>query len=85
MRGNHEYANSLDHGGKPGNWKPAHGRWLPPGIESVAARSAEKLAEVAKEIGPEAFALEMDLANRDSITSGMARAAKEFDASSIGE
>jgi len=44
----------------------------------VAARSAEKLAEVAKEIGAEAFVLEMDLASRDSITSGMARAAKEF-------
>jgi 3-oxoacyl-[acyl-carrier protein] reductase len=44
----------------------------------LAARSAEKLAEVAKEIGAEAFVLEMDLANRDSITTGMARAAKEF-------
>jgi 3-oxoacyl-[acyl-carrier protein] reductase len=44
----------------------------------LAARSAEKLAEVAKEIEAEAFVLEMDLANRDSITAGMARAAKEF-------
>jgi 3-oxoacyl-[acyl-carrier protein] reductase len=44
----------------------------------VAARSAEKLEEVAKEIGSEAFVLEMDLANRDSIMNGMARAAKEF-------
>jgi 3-oxoacyl-[acyl-carrier protein] reductase len=44
----------------------------------VAARSAEKLEEVAKEIGLEAFVLEMDLANRDSIMNGMARAAKEF-------
>jgi 3-oxoacyl-[acyl-carrier protein] reductase len=44
----------------------------------LAARSAEKLAEVAKEIGAEAFVLEMDLANRDSITSGMTRAAKDF-------
>jgi 3-oxoacyl-[acyl-carrier protein] reductase len=44
----------------------------------LAARSAEKLAEVAKEIGAEAFVLEMDLANRGSITAGMALAAKEF-------
>src|SRR3954453_12643868 len=44
----------------------------------LVARSAEKLAEVAREIGAEAFVLEMDLANRDSITTGMARAAKEF-------
>jgi 3-oxoacyl-[acyl-carrier protein] reductase len=44
----------------------------------LAARSAEKLAEVAKEIGAEAFVLEMDLANRDSITSGITRAAKDF-------
>jgi 3-oxoacyl-[acyl-carrier protein] reductase len=44
----------------------------------LAARSTEKLAEVAKEIGTETYVLEMDLANRDSITNGMARAAKEF-------
>jgi 3-oxoacyl-[acyl-carrier protein] reductase len=44
----------------------------------LAARSAERLAEVAKEIGTEAFVLEMDLANRDSITSGITRAAKDF-------
>jgi len=44
----------------------------------LAARSAEKLAEVAKEIGTESYILEMDLANRDSITEGIARAAKDF-------
>jgi 3-oxoacyl-[acyl-carrier protein] reductase len=44
----------------------------------LAARSAEKLAEVAKEIGTESYILEMDLANRGSITEGIARAAKDF-------
>ena len=44
----------------------------------LAARSAEKLAEVAKEIGTESYILEMDLANRDSITECIARAAKDF-------
>jgi 3-oxoacyl-[acyl-carrier protein] reductase len=44
----------------------------------LAARSAEKLAEVAKEIGTESYILEIDLANRDSITEGIARAAKDF-------
>jgi len=44
----------------------------------LAARSAEKLAEVAEEIGTESYILEMDLANRDSITEGIARAAKDF-------
>ena len=44
----------------------------------LAARSTEKLAEVAREIGSEAFVLEMDLASRDSITTGMTRAAKDF-------
>jgi 3-oxoacyl-[acyl-carrier protein] reductase len=44
----------------------------------LAARSTEKLAEVAREIGSETFVLEMDLASRDSITTGMARAAKDF-------
>src|SRR6185312_15464944 len=44
----------------------------------LAARSAEKLAEVAEEIGTESYILEMDLANRDSITECIARAAKDF-------
>jgi len=44
----------------------------------LAARSAEKLAEVAEEIGTESYILEMDLANRGSITEGIARAAKDF-------
>jgi len=44
----------------------------------LAARSTEKLAEVAREIGSETFVLEMDLASRDSITTGMTRAAKDF-------
>ena len=44
----------------------------------LAARSAEKLAEVAKEIGTENYILEMDLANRDSITNDIAQAAKDF-------
>jgi 3-oxoacyl-[acyl-carrier protein] reductase len=44
----------------------------------LAARSVEKLAEVAKEIGTESYVLEMDLTNRDSITNGIARAAKDF-------
>ncbi|HEY6990601.1 MAG TPA: 3-oxoacyl-[acyl-carrier-protein] reductase [Bryobacteraceae bacterium] len=44
----------------------------------LAARSAEKLAEVAKEIGTESYVLEMDLANRDSITNGITQAAKDF-------
>ena len=44
----------------------------------LAARSAGKLAEVAKEITTESFVLEMDMADRDSIANGMARAAKDF-------
>ncbi len=44
----------------------------------LAARSAEKLAEVAKEITTESYVLEMDLADRDSITNGIARASKDF-------
>src|SRR6185437_10585907 len=44
----------------------------------LAARSAEKLAEVAKEIGAESYVLAMDLANRDSITNAIAQAAKDF-------
>ncbi len=44
----------------------------------LAARSAEKLAEVAKEITTESYVLEMDLAGRDSITNGIARASKDF-------
>ncbi len=44
----------------------------------LAARSAEKLAEVAKEIRTESYVVEMDLANRDSITNGIAQAAKDF-------
>jgi 3-oxoacyl-[acyl-carrier protein] reductase len=47
----------------------------------LAARSAEKLEEVASEIraaGGEAFVLEMDLSSHESIKSGIAKAAKEF-------
>ena len=47
----------------------------------VAARSADKLEEVAAEIragGREAFVVEMDLASHDSIKAGMAKAAAEF-------
>ena len=44
----------------------------------LAARSAEKLAEVAKEITTESFVLEIDLADRDSIANGITRAAKDF-------
>jgi 3-oxoacyl-[acyl-carrier protein] reductase len=47
----------------------------------LAARSAEKLEEVANEIraaGGEAFVLAMDLSSHESIKSGIAKAAKEF-------
>jgi 3-oxoacyl-[acyl-carrier protein] reductase len=47
----------------------------------VAARSADKLEEVAAEIrsgGGEAFAVEMDLASRESIKAALGKAAKEF-------
>src|SRR5437660_400253 len=44
----------------------------------LAARSADKLAEVAAEIGPETFVIEIDLSNRDSIVSGIAKASKDF-------
>jgi len=47
----------------------------------VAARSAEKLEEVAAEVraaGAEAFVVEMDLSSHDSIKAGMGKAAKEF-------
>lgn len=47
----------------------------------LAARSAEKLQEIAHELqgrGTEAFAVEMDLGSQESITAGFAKAAKEF-------
>ncbi len=47
----------------------------------LAARSAEKLAEVAAVIsaaGGQAFAVEMDLSSRDSIKAAIGKAAKEF-------
>jgi 3-oxoacyl-[acyl-carrier protein] reductase len=47
----------------------------------LAARSVDKLQELAASFqasGFETFVLEMDVANSDSITSGIARAAKEF-------
>ena len=48
---------------------------------ALAARSADKLAEVAHELqgrGAETFAVEMDLGKVESITAGFAKAAKEF-------
>ena len=47
----------------------------------LAARSVGKLKEIANELqghGAEAFAVEMDLGNHESITAGFAKAAKEF-------
>jgi 3-oxoacyl-[acyl-carrier protein] reductase len=47
----------------------------------LAARSGDKLGEVANELqgrGAEAFAVEMDLGSNESITAGFAKAAKEF-------
>ena len=44
----------------------------------LAARSADKLAEVAREIASETFIVEIDLSNRDSIVNGIAKASKEF-------
>ena len=47
----------------------------------LAARSADKLHEVANEIraaGSETFVVEVDLASRDSIVNAFAKAAKEF-------
>ena len=47
----------------------------------LAARTVEKLEEAAGEIraqGGEAFVVSVDLASRDSITDGFAKAAKEF-------
>lgn len=47
----------------------------------LAARSASKLEEIAAEIrgkGGEAFVIEVDMANQQSIASGFAKAAKEF-------
>ena len=47
----------------------------------LAARSADKLQEVADEIraaGSESFVVEVDLASRDSIVNAFAQAAKEF-------
>lgn len=47
----------------------------------LASRTVEKLEETASEIrasGGEAFAVSVDLASRDSIAEGFARAAKEF-------
>jgi 3-oxoacyl-[acyl-carrier protein] reductase len=47
----------------------------------LAARSGDKLGEVANELqgrGAEAFAVEMDLGSNESITAGFAKAVKEF-------
>src|ERR1700761_8691809 len=47
----------------------------------LAARSLEKLEETAaaaREFGGETFVLEMDLANYDSVTGAIAKAAKDF-------
>lgn len=47
----------------------------------LAARSVSKLEEIAAEIrgkGGEAFVIEVDMANQQSIASGFAKAAKEF-------
>jgi 3-oxoacyl-[acyl-carrier protein] reductase len=47
----------------------------------LAARSADKLEEIANELrsgGAEAFSVEMDLGSHESITAGFARAVKEF-------
>jgi len=44
----------------------------------LAARSADKLAEVAQEIASETFVVEIDLSNRDSIVNGITKASKEF-------
>lgn len=47
----------------------------------LAARSAPDLEETASSIqsnGAEAFAVEMDLASRDSVANGIAKASKEF-------
>jgi 3-oxoacyl-[acyl-carrier protein] reductase len=47
----------------------------------LAARSADKLQEIAHELqsrGAEAFTVEMDLGSHESITTGFAKAAKEF-------
>ncbi len=48
---------------------------------ALAARSAEKLAEVAEQVrasGGEAYVVEMDLANKDSIVKAFKEAAQEF-------
>jgi 3-oxoacyl-[acyl-carrier protein] reductase len=48
---------------------------------ALAARSAEKLEEVAgslRDSGFETFVVEMDVANSDSVTAGVARTVKEF-------
>jgi len=53
---------------------------------ALAARSADKLREVADQItanGGEAFAVELDLASPDSIKDGFARIAKDFGSVSI--
>jgi 3-oxoacyl-[acyl-carrier protein] reductase len=47
----------------------------------LAARSAEKLEEIAAAVrnsGGEAFAIEVDMANQQSIADGFSKAAKEF-------
>ena len=47
----------------------------------LAARSADKLQEIARELqdrGAETFAVEMDLERVESITAGFAKATKEF-------
>ena len=47
----------------------------------LAARSADKLQEIAHELqgrGAEAFAVEMDLGSHESITAGFAKVSKEF-------
>ncbi len=48
---------------------------------ALAARSADKLEEIAHELqgrGAETFAVEMDLGKVESVTAGFAKAAKEF-------
>ena len=47
----------------------------------LAARSVHNLEEIARAIssnGSEAFVVEMDLANRDSVSGGISKASKEF-------
>ena len=45
---------------------------------ALAARSVEKLQEVASEIGGESFVLQLDLADREMIAGAVAKASKDF-------